>query len=100
MFPISPALREWGIQINAPVHGSFGTFHLIILSSNEGSVEPAQIHILASALAVRMHKVWVYRKAHLVWLDTPAYSPRASNTFNQVFEAKRFEGVFLCRKVR
>ena len=26
-------------------------------------------------------------------------SPRASNTFNQVVEAKRFEGVFLCRKV-
>ena len=26
-------------------------------------------------------------------------SPRASNTFNQVAEAKRFEGVFLCRKV-
>ena len=27
------------------------------------------------------------------------FSPRASNTFNQVVEAKRFEGVFLCRKV-
>ena len=27
------------------------------------------------------------------------FSPRASNTFNQVAEAKRFEGVFLCRKV-
>ena len=26
-------------------------------------------------------------------------SQRASNTFNQVAEAKRFEGVFLCRKV-
>ena len=26
-------------------------------------------------------------------------SPRGSNTFNQVVEAKRFEGVFLCRKV-
>ena len=26
-------------------------------------------------------------------------SPRASNTFNQVAEAKRFEGVFVCRKV-
>ena len=26
-------------------------------------------------------------------------SPRANNTFNQVAEAKRFEGVFLCRKV-
>ena len=25
-------------------------------------------------------------------------SPRASNTFNQVAEAKRFEGVFLSRK--
>ena len=27
------------------------------------------------------------------------YSPRASNRFNQVDEAKRFEGVFLYRKV-
>ena len=27
------------------------------------------------------------------------YSPRARNRFNQVVEAKRFEGVFLCRKV-
>ena len=27
------------------------------------------------------------------------FSSRASNTFNQVAEAKRFEGVFLCRKV-
>ena len=27
------------------------------------------------------------------------FSLRASNTFNQVVEAKRFEGVFLCRKV-
>ena len=27
------------------------------------------------------------------------YSPRASNTFNQVVEANRFEGVYLCRKV-
>ena len=27
------------------------------------------------------------------------FSPRASNTFHQVAEAKRFEGVFLCRKV-
>ena len=27
------------------------------------------------------------------------YSQRASNTFNQVVEAKRFEGVFLCKKV-
>ena len=26
-------------------------------------------------------------------------SQRASNTFNHVVEAKRFEGVFLCRKV-
>ena len=26
-------------------------------------------------------------------------SPRASNRFNQVIEAKRFVGVFLCRKV-
>ena len=26
-------------------------------------------------------------------------SPRARNRFNQVVEAKRFEGVFLCRKV-
>ena len=26
-------------------------------------------------------------------------SPRARNMFNQVVEAKRFEGVFLCRKV-
>ena len=26
-------------------------------------------------------------------------SQRASNTFNQVVEAKKFEGVFLCRKV-
>ena len=26
-------------------------------------------------------------------------SPRAGNRFNQVVEAKRFEGVFLCRKV-
>ena len=26
-------------------------------------------------------------------------SPRASNRFNQVVEAKRFESVFLCRKV-
>ena len=28
-----------------------------------------------------------------------AYSPRARNRFNQVVEAKRFEGVFLCIKV-
>ena len=27
------------------------------------------------------------------------FSPRACNRFNQVVEAKRFEGVFLCRKV-
>ena len=27
------------------------------------------------------------------------YSPRARNRFNQVVEAKRFEGVSLCRKV-
>ena len=27
------------------------------------------------------------------------YSPRDRNRFNQVVEAKRFEGVFLCRKV-
>ena len=27
------------------------------------------------------------------------YSPRASNRFNQVVEANRFEGVFLCKKV-
>ena len=27
------------------------------------------------------------------------YSPRARNRFNQVVEAKRFEGVFLFRKV-
>ena len=27
------------------------------------------------------------------------YSPRARNRFNQVVEAKRFEGVFICRKV-
>ena len=27
------------------------------------------------------------------------FSPRARNRFNQVVEAKRFEGVFLCRKV-
>ena len=26
-------------------------------------------------------------------------SPRARNRFNQVVEAKRFEGAFLCRKV-
>ena len=26
-------------------------------------------------------------------------SPRAHNRFNKVVEAKRFEGVFLCRKV-
>ena len=26
-------------------------------------------------------------------------SQRASNRFNQVVEAKRFEGVFLCRKI-
>ena len=26
-------------------------------------------------------------------------SPRARDGFNQVVEAKRFEGVFLCRKV-
>ena len=36
-------------------------------------------------------------------LDNISYlrviSPRASNTLNQVAEAKRFEGVFLCRKV-
>ena len=30
-------------------------------------------------------------------IDT--FSPRASNTFNQVAEAIRIEGVFLCRKV-
>ena len=27
------------------------------------------------------------------------YSARARNRFNQVVEAKRFEGVFLCRKM-
>ena len=27
------------------------------------------------------------------------FSPRARNRFNQVVEAKRFEDVFLCRKV-
>ena len=27
------------------------------------------------------------------------YSPRARDRFNQVVEAKGFEGVFLCRKV-
>ena len=26
-------------------------------------------------------------------------SPRARNRFNQVVEAKKYEGVFLCRKV-
>ena len=32
--------------------------------------------------------------------DVPDYvSPRARNRFNQVVEAKKFEGVFLCRKV-
>ena len=29
----------------------------------------------------------------------PLFSPRARNRFNKVVEAKRFEGVFLCRKV-
>ena len=38
-----------------------------------------------------------YEKYALCILDTPN-SPRASNTFNQVAEAKRFEGVFFCRK--
>ena len=28
------------------------------------------------------------------------YSPRARNRFNQVVEAKRFEGAYLCRKVK
>ena len=32
--------------------------------------------------------------------DMDHFSPRARNRFNQVVEAKRFEGVFLCRKVR
>ena len=31
--------------------------------------------------------------------DTRHTSPRASNTFNQVVEAKMFEGVFLRRNV-
>ena len=31
--------------------------------------------------------------------QTATYSPRAHDRFNQVVEAKRFEGVFLCRKV-
>ena len=33
------------------------------------------------------------------WNNNRLYSPRARNRFNQVVEVKRFEGVFLCRKV-
>ena len=32
-------------------------------------------------------------------INRSTYSPRARNSFNQVVEAKRFDGVFLCRKV-
>ena len=39
-------------------------------------------------------------KGHIVILvQTKGSSPRARNRFNQVVEAKRFKGVFLCRKV-
>ena len=38
-------------------------------------------------------------KAYNLCDSQELYSQRASNTFNQVTEAKRFEGVFLCRKV-
>ena len=31
--------------------------------------------------------------------ENKRFSPTDSNTFNQVTEAKSFEGVFLCRKV-
>ena len=39
-----------------------------------------------------------YAKWYVSEKATRTDSPRASNTFNQNAEAKRFEGVFLCRK--
>ena len=45
-------------------------------------------------MSVLPGKIYIY--AILVHM---AYSPRARNRFNQVVETKRFEGVFLCRKV-
>ena len=36
---------------------------------------------------------------HSIQINMCTISQRASNTFNQVVEVKRFEGVFLCRKV-
>ena len=53
------------------------------------------------------YDVWIYKKKMLMITmgfllaterDKP-YSTRAHNRFNQVVEAKRFEGVFFCRKV-
>ena len=38
-------------------------------------------------------------RSHIAVVAVNGNSPRASNTFNQEVEAKRFEGVFLCRKV-
>ena len=34
-------------------------WHIIILPSNEGSGEPAQMRILAIAFTARIHKVWM-----------------------------------------
>ena len=42
-------------------------------------------------------KYWTVKVKHM---NSSTTSPRARNRFNQVAEAKRFEDVVLCRKVR
>ena len=50
----------------------------------------------ASSFPADDHKAAINRQGNMT---NPKYSQRASNTFNQVVEAKRFEDVFLYTKV-
>ena len=59
--------------------------------------------IRENEILVKISEFPVHRKnccfIYIIMCPCFDISPRASNTFNQVVEAKRFEGVSLCRKV-
>ena len=54
---------------------------------------------LSQDKAIRRTVPALYPCGHRAILSCSRTSPRASNRFYQVVEAKRFEGVFLCKKV-
>ena len=74
-----------------------------LLTCGRGITPVRGFHQLTCPLLYRLALMLVFGLCVWKWTSSVTTldpnSPRASNTFNQVVEAKRFECVFLCRKV-